>query len=492
MADEAPTPSPSPAPDAKPNPTPVAATPGAPNPGAPKPGGKPIPEKWQRGGPARTDRPRRDDSAKTPAAAPRDFGVFKPNKRDLDQSIEEELNAAMLGMKDLPPLNAPEPKTTPENSATGGRKKGRVVSIRGRDVFIDVPGGRSQGLLSLDELDGKVPAIGEELEFSIEGYNSSDGLLILTREGAARVVTDWSVVSLGMIVEARLTEMNKNSTGFMVEVNGLRGFMPISQTDLYRVENPEQFVNQRMKVMVIEVEPQERNLIVSRRALLERERKLKEAEFWTALEEGQVREGVVKSIKPFGAFVDLGGADGLIPIGELSWSRVNTVEEVLKLGQKVEVKVSRLDREAKKISLSLRAMAGNPWDDFAANHRPGARIPGKVTRVAEFGAFVELAPGIEGLIHVSELSTGRVRRVRDAVSEGQEVLVQILAIDQETRRIGLSLKAISAEAEDAAADAESAEDDADKAAALTALENRKPNPTLRGGIGGNAVKFDME
>jgi small subunit ribosomal protein S1 len=414
-----------------------------------------------------------------------DFGAHKPNKRDLDKAIEDELNAAMAGVDNLSgSLDAPPPKPAAP-AVPGQRKSGTVISIHGQDIFVDVPGGRGQGLLSLKQFEGQTPKIGDVVDFDIEGYDAANGLLKLTREGAAQVVTDWSSVAYGMIVEARVTETNKNKTGLMVEVNGIRGFLPASQLDLYRVENLDQFVNQRLKVMVAEVDPHERNLIVSRRAILERERQQKAVQFWATLEEGKVFNNVlVKSVKPFGAFVDLGGADGLIPISELSWSRVEKVEDVVKPGQLVDVKVMRIDPENRKVGLSLRVLHGNPWDEFARQHRPGARVTGKVTRVADFGAFVELVPGIEGLLHVSELSTQRVRRVRDVVSEGQSVEVQIQNIDPDSRRISLSLKAIAAKAEAAADEAADAEKQADLEAAFERMSNRAVNPNLRGGIGG--------
>jgi small subunit ribosomal protein S1 len=323
----------------------------------------------------------------------------------------------------------------PQAAGTPGqRKKGRVVGIHGKDVFIDVPGGRSQGVLPLEQFEGATPKIGQEVEFDIERYDAANGLLVLTREGSAQAVTDWSGLALHMIVEARVTGTNKNKTGLTVEVNGIKGFLPASQLDLYRVEDIEQFNNQRMKVEVIELDPSERNLIVSRRSILERERQQKAEEFWKTIAEGQVRKGIVKSIKPFGAFVDLGGADGLIPVSEFSWQRVNDLSEFVKLGQEVQVLVSRIDHDARKIGLSLKQLTTSPWDEFAERVKAGARITGKVTRVAEFGAFVELEPGVEGLIHVSELSNQRVRRVRDVVSEGQSVEVEILSVDPAARR----------------------------------------------------------
>lgn len=427
-----------------------------------------------------------------PGGAPpmlREFGTNKPNKRDLDAQIEAEMNQAMAGFS----VESTVAQAETAQQAPGApkqRKKGRILSVHGKDVFVDVPGGRSQGVLPLEQFEGVTPKVGDEVEFDIERYDGANGLLVLTREGAAQVVTDWSRVALHMVVEARVTGTNKNKTGLTVEVNGIKGFMPASQLDLYRVEDLDQFLNQRLKVQVVELVPEERNLIVSRRALLERERAQKAEQFWATIKEGEVRKGIVKSVKPFGAFVDLGGADGLIPISEFSWQRVNDINDVVKVGQSVEVFVSRVDYDARKIGLSVKALADSPWDGFAERVKPGTRIIGKVTRTADFGAFVELEPGIEGLIHVSELSTQRVRRVRDVISEGQSVEVEILSVDPAARRIALSLKRLAAEKEAAEDAAEQAEAEAEKKAAEELMANRPVNPNLRGGIGGTPMKFD--
>jgi small subunit ribosomal protein S1 len=428
-----------------------------------------------------------------PGGAPpmlRDFAANKPNKRELDAMIEDELSHVMMDF-DVDTAVAEEEAKKPQ-AAAGQRKKGRVVGIHGKDVFIDVPGGRSQGVLPLEQFEGQTPKIGQEVEFDIERYDAANGLLVLTREGSAQAVTDWSSIALHMVVEARVTGTNKNKTGLTIEVNGIKGFLPASQLDLYRVEDIEQFNNQRMKVEVVELDPSERNLIVSRRSILERERQQKAEEFWKTIAEGQVRKGIVKSIKPFGAFVDLGGADGLIPISEFSWQRVNDLSEFVKLGQEVQVMVSRIDRDTRKIGLSLKQLTTSPWDEFATRVKAGARIRGKVTRTADFGAFVELEPGVEGLIHISQLSNQRVQRVRDIVSEGQSVEVEILSVDPAARRIALSLKRIADEKEAAEDAAEQAERDADLKAAEEARANRPVNPNLRGGIGGSPMKFDAE
>ena len=450
-----------------------------PNPGGPRPGGadRPFPQ----GQKPRTDKPLNPGGA-PPQLDKRDFHAFKPNNRELDKQIEDELNAAMADFDVSATVARAETQQRPQARPTGpsGRKLGVVVGVHGKDVFVEVPGGRGQGVLPLTQFEGRTPAVGEAVEFDIERYDAANGLLVLTREGAAQTVANWSQLQQGMTVEVKVTGTNKNKTGLTVEVAGVRGFLPARELDLYRVEDLDQFVNQRMKVFVSEVDPTERNLIVSRRALLERERQVKAEEFWRTVEEGQTKKGVVRSIKPFGVFVDLGGADGLIPMGELSWQRVEDANSLFKIGDSVEVLVARVDREARKIGLSYKALTKSPWDDLGIH--AGSRVNGAVTRTADFGAFVELTPGIEGLIHISELSTQRVRRVTDIVQVGQTVEVEVLSIDPGTRRIALSLKAIKRAEEIAAEEAEEAEYLADRQAAEELRASRPVNPNLRGGI----------
>jgi len=420
------------------------------------------------------------------------FAGFKPNNRELDKMIEDELNQALTGFTDIESTDAHTGHRGGAARTPGQKKRGRIVSVHGKDVFVEVPGGRGQGLLPLEQFGGETPKVGDEVEFDIDHYDAANGLLILTREGSVQSVTDWSSVSLHMIVEAKVTGTNKNKTGLTIEVNGIKGFLPASQLDMYRVEDLDQFLNQRLRVQVVELDPEERNLIVSRRSILERERQQKAEQFWTTIKEGAVLKGTIKSIKAFGAFVDLGGADGLIPISEFSWQRVNDLNEIVKIGQEVQVIVKRLDLEARKIGLSVKELSTSPFTEFAGRVKAGARITGKVTRTAEFGAFVELEPGVEGLIHISELSTQRIRRARDVVEEGQMVQVEVLNVDPETRRIALSLKAISQEKETAESAAEAAEREADAKAAAETMASRPVNPNLRGGIGGSAFKIETE
>jgi small subunit ribosomal protein S1 len=474
---EEPTPStPSPAPAANPVPSPAPVPP----PAATAPAAPGRPPRPQRGKPfGRPREPRVLESFDIPEG---------PKIRDLDKDIEAEMAAAMSEFSgtDVLANEASPAKGDKPAKSTGGRKKGRVISIHGGDVFLEIPGGRSEGVLSIMQFPDGPPAIGDEVEVDIEGYDSANGLLRLTRMGAAQAVTDWSSINLGMTVEARVTGTNKG--GLEVEVNSIRAFMPFREIDLYRVEQPEQFLNQRLICEVIELNPSERNLVVSRRALMERERERQREQFWASIQVGDVRKGTVRNIKPFGVFVDLGGSDGMIPASELMWGRVVNPEDVVKLNQQVEVKVAKIDFATRKISLSLKAMAVSPWDTLKERLHVGSRVQGKVTRTAEFGAFVEVEPGVEGLIHISEMGTNRVRRVRDVLQEGKEVEVQIVSIDLEQKRIGLSLKAIAEAAlraeNDAAMAAQKAREEAEEAAAANEppAPPRKRNYELKGGV----------
>jgi small subunit ribosomal protein S1 len=282
-------------------------------------------------------------------------------------------------------------------------------------------------------------------------------------------------VAEGQIVEARVTATNKG--GLSVDVNGIRGFMPISQIDLYHVNDAEQFVNQRLKCLVVDVDPQEHNLVVSRRKLLEKEREENREKLWAQLAEGQVRDGVVRSIREFGAFVDLGGVDGLLHVSEMSWKRVQNPRDVVQEGQTVKVVVLKIDHERRKVSLGLKQLTTSPWDLAAANYIPNAVVKGKVTRLMDFGAFVELEPGVEGLVHISELANQRVRRVADVVQPGQEVSVMVLRVDPAQRKISLSLKAaLPKEGEPE----EAAEEEVEETPARPSRPRTTP---LRGGIG---------
>lgn len=371
-----------------------------------------------------------------------------PFKRQWDQDLDAELEAVMEGF-DESAFDVSSPKRLPREDRAGGMapqggrgqetrtglQTGKVISIRGRSVFVDL-GAKSEGVVPVEQFGDKLPASGDMIEVRVDHFDTAEGILILSLKGAA-VEASWENLRKGLIVEARVTKTNKG--GLDVEVDGIRGFLPIGQIDLNRVEDASIYVNQKFRVIVTDANQREKNLVVSRRDLLEQERAEKREETWKTLEEGQIHQGVVRSIKSFGAFVEIGGVDGLIHVGDMAWSRVSDPSSLLKPGDEVEVKVLKIDRVTQKVGLGLKQLMPSPWDRVEDTYHRGQMVNGKVTRLMDFGAFVELEPGVEGLIHISELSPTRVRRVVDIVKPDQEVEVRILKIDFDEKKIALSL-----------------------------------------------------
>lgn len=357
------------------------------------------------------------------------------------------------------------------------RHPGRIVAVGREYVFVDL-GRREQGRLALRQFE-EPPQVGSTLEVVVERFNEPDGLYELALPNTAVEVDDWGDLAEGMLVEARVT--GYNTGGLECEVNRIRGFIPISQIALYRVEGLEQFVGERFTCVVSEANRARRNLVLSRRAVLEREQQEARQRLLDSLEPGQVREGVVRKLTEFGAFVDLGGVDGLVHVSRLAWHRVEDPREVLQEGQHIKVKVEKVDRATGRISLSYRDMVENPWQRVAEKYQPNSVISGRVTRLMDFGAFVQLEPGVEGLVHISELASRRVWRASDVVSEGQEVEVLVLSVDAEAQRISLSMKVLEPKPQPApaAADEQPAEQ---PAAAPSKPKKRKPSPPLAGGL----------
>lgn len=380
-----------------------------------------------------------------------------PPKIERGNSAEIELEiAAALGGKSLDDLIGPETKGAARASDVlepEARCRGRVVSIHGEDVFLDL-GGRNQGVLSSRQFPAP-PTVGAIVEVIAGRFDAEEGLYQVTLPGAAQSVEDWSQISEGMVVEARITGHNKG--GLECEVSNLRGFIPASQVGAYRVENLEQFVGERFNCVVTEANPERRNLILSRRGVLERERQEAKEQLMGSLQVGDIREGRVRSLQDFGAFIDIGGVDGLLHISQMSWQRVKHPSDVLEVGQAIKVKVQKMDPVTGKISLAFRDLMENPWTGAARKYPVGSRVSGTVTRLMEFGAFVQLEPGVEGLVHISELAHQRVWRASDVVQEGQSVEAQVTSVDEQAQRIGLSIKSLHArpsQAKDAKPDEE--------------------------------------
>jgi small subunit ribosomal protein S1 len=378
---------------------------------------------------------------KRPTAPPKHYPP--PNIRDrltpdLEMEYAEAIGDVQIDQMLSSDLRGFEAELEPETKV-----QGRVLTTQRDSVFLDL-GGRKQGYVKLATFP-EPPAEGSLVETIVSRFDAAEGLYELTLPGRAVDVGDWSQVAEGMIVEARVTGHNKG--GLECEVNQLRGFIPASQISMYRVEDLAKIVGERFTCVITEANPEKRNLVLSRRAILEREKAEAKENLLASLEVGQTREGTVRSLQGFGAFVDLGGIDGLIHISQLSWERIRHASEVLEVGQRVKVKIQKIDPETGKIGLAFRDLAENPWERVTEKYPSRSRVKGTVSRLTEFGAFVKLEPGIEGLIHISELAHKRVIRASDIVSEGQDVEVLIMSVDAENQRIGLSLKALEGKPE---------------------------------------------
>ncbi|MFT5301380.1 MAG: putative RNA-binding protein with RPS1 domain [Mariniblastus sp.] len=317
------------------------------------------------------------------------------------------------------------------------RVKAAVTKIHEDNVFVKLEG-QYEGIATLHHFK-EAPAEGDLVEVIVRGLNKEDGLYELAVPGASIGVSDWEDITDGAVIDAVVT--GSNTGGLEVTINSIRGFIPASQIDRFRVEDFSSYVGQKLTCVVVEVNPDKRKLVLSRRAILERENEEKRIELMKELEAGQIREGVVTKLMDFGAFVDLGGVEGLIHVSKISWSRVKHPSDILKVGENVKVKVEKVDAESNRISLSHRDTLEHPWTNLATQFSVEDIVKGTVTRIADFGAFVRIAPGVEGLCHISELAYQRVAKVGNVVSEGQEIEVKIQSMDIEGQKISLSHKA---------------------------------------------------
>ena len=366
-------------------------------------------------------------------------------------------------------------KSEEEAFEPGSVQSGRVAAVRRDDVFIEFAG-REQGILSVRQFDVP-PQVGAEVQVVVQRLNPEDGLYELSLPNRAMQVDDWSDLVEGAMIEVRVT--GHNTGGLECEVNHIRGFIPISQVSLYRVEDLAPYVDQRLACIITEVDPERRNLVLSHRAVLEREKEQAREQMLGSLQPGQVFDGVVRKLMDFGAFVELGnGVDGLIHVSQVAWGRVKHPSDVLKEGQAVKVRVERVDPDTGKISLAYRDLMESPWTTASQKYPTQSVVEGTVTKLMDFGAFVELEPGVEGLVHVSELSHKRVWRPSDVVKEGQKVEVLVLSIDTEAQRISLSMRACATPPEPA-----KKEEAEDAAPAKAPKKSNKPVGPLKGGLG---------
>jgi small subunit ribosomal protein S1 len=345
-------------------------------------------------------------------------------------------------------------KIVPNYAATmvsfdeGDVVKGKVVRIDKDEVLVDI-GYKSEGVIPSTELSIRKsvdPAdeveLSEEIDALVLTKEDAEGRLVLSKK-RARFEKAWrrieAAAESGEPVEGSVIEVVKG--GLILDL-GVRGFLPASLVDIRRVHNLDEFLGQTLECKVIELNRSRNNVVLSRRAVLEEERKEVREQILGRLEPGQVVEGKISNIVDFGAFVDLDGIDGLIHISELSWSHVNHPSEVVSIGDTVRIKVLDIDRDRQRISLGLKQTQEDPWQRVISTHRPGDVLEGTVTKVVAFGAFVEILPGVEGLVHISELADHHVESPSEVVEPNSTLNVKILEIDEERRRLSLSIKRV--------------------------------------------------
>jgi small subunit ribosomal protein S1 len=357
------------------------------------------------------------------------------------------------------------------------RHRVRIAAIRRDDVFVEF-GGREQGCIAIRSFETP-PNVGDEIDVIVQRYHPEESLYDLSLPGAAVDLGNWDEVREGMLVDAQIT--GHNTGGLECEVNHLRGFIPVSQISLFRVEDLAQFVGQRFTCLITDANRDRKNLVLSRRAVLEREKEEQKQKFFASLAPGQIHDGTVRKLMDFGAFVELGnGVDGLLHVSQLSWGRVKHPSEVVQEGQSVRVRIEKIDPQTGRIGLSYRDLHENPWAAAAGKYPPRSQVRGKVTRLMDFGAFVELEPGIEGLVHISELSHKRVWRAADVVKEGDEVEILVLSVSPDTQRMSLSIKALHQPEPTKKEDEEAAEPELPPPTKKT---SRPSNVPLKGGLG---------
>ncbi len=390
------------------------------------------------------------------------------SSNELPPEINAEIDAAMKDMEAAgaaaasAALKAPQSKPAAIRGprlVQAGRehRHGKVVSVGPTDIFIEF-GPKELGVLPRLQFpdEAQLPVVGADFEVVIDKFEAAEGLFICSRPGSVQKA-DWEMLEVGQVVEAKVTGVAKGKdakqVGLELEVAGHKAFMPASQIGFDRIEDLSVYVGERLKCAISRVDRMGRgNIVLSRRDILAQERKEMAEKIIANLTEGQTVEGTVRKIMPFGAFVDIGGIDGLVHFSDLTYDRVGfgekAVSKFVQEGQKVNVKVLRIERDetdagAKpKISLGLKQVAGDPFSNATGELIEGSEVNGKVTSIAEFGAFIEIGPSVEGLVHISEIDYKRIARVEDVLKIDEIVRVKVIKLDKANRRISLSIKAL--------------------------------------------------
>jgi small subunit ribosomal protein S1 len=371
-------------------------------------------------------------------------GVSSAHQTHLSPEIEAEIEAAMADLAHEAEADPHKPKIRGPRVVQAGRehRTGHVVSVGPTDIFVEF-GPKELGVVERQQFgDAELPQVGQELQVVVNRYEPSESLFICSRPGAVQKA-DWEMLQPGQTLDAKVVGVNKG--GLELEVAGHRAFMPASQVSLDRIPDLSVFVGEKLTCTVSRVDRAGKgNIVLSRRDMLKAERAELANKLRDTLHEGAQVEGIVRKIMPFGAFIDLGGVDGLVHISDLTHDRVHmgekNVERYVKEGEKVRVQVLKLDWDANRISLGIKQLVDDPFRTAASDIVEGADVTGRVTKLLEFGAFVELAPGVEGLVHISELDWRRVANVGDVLKQDEIITARVLKIDPDSRRISLSIK----------------------------------------------------
>jgi small subunit ribosomal protein S1 len=322
---------------------------------------------------------------------------------------------------------------------------GIVVSLTEREVVLNI-GSKSDGLVPMSEFKDLVDLKpGDVVEVYVESQEDGNGQLVLSRK-KARIVKAWKNIEDAYANDTVIEGVVKRRTkgGLIVDIYGLEAFLPGSQIDVKPIRDFDIFVGKKMEVKVVKINYANDNVVVSHKVLIEKDIELQKAVILNNLEKGQVLEGVIKNMTNFGVFIDLGGVDGLLHITDISWGRISHPEEMLKLDQRVTIVVLDFDEDKKRISLGMKQLQSHPWDSLAAEIQIGSKIKGKVVNVADYGAFLEIIPGVEGLIHVSEMSWSQhLRNPQDFLKVGDEINAVVLTVDREERKMSLGIKQLT-------------------------------------------------
>jgi small subunit ribosomal protein S1 len=330
---------------------------------------------------------------------------------------------------------------TMKSFSEGSIVKGRVLQKRTNEVLIDI-GYKSEGVVSLSEFEDSEPLeVGSEVEVLLERLENDEGMVVLSKEKAAQKQNWEKIVQIfnnGGLITGKVKAVVKG--GLMLNV-GVEAFLPGSQVDIIAPKDLRIYEGKTLECKIVKLNEERKNVVLSRRELIEAERAEKRSKLLGGIEKGGTVKGIVKNITDFGAFIDLDGLDGLLHITDMSWSRLNHPSEMLKVGQEIEVLVLDIDREKERVSLGLKQKTMNPWDQIAEKYPVNMKVKGKVTNLVPYGAFVELEPGIEGLVHVSELSwTKRIARPADVLTQGQEIEAVVLGVSKEDQKVSLSVR----------------------------------------------------